>query len=242
MSSSNKKIVLKKLKEHNTIWHPESTVVFKSQSERLVIGRYVEGELIPLDEAALDICEEWKFKPDESLLEVGEEEQDEEEKVDKGNGEEDEENNEKEKESVEDEKVDEGNDDKENKDDEEEKEEKEEKEEEEEEEEEEEDKGNIEENVKKETTISLQFGNISGDVSHLLQNKLFSVLDNIQKNFGEVLDEKYEKTLKNMSNHYEEKIEVLQGELLKTKEELEKIRQQYNGIKQKFDAMKSLFN
>ena len=74
MSSAKRKLVLKKLNSHNTIWHPESTLVFKSQKERLVIGRYVDEQLIPLDEEALDLCDEWKFNPDESLLETGNEE------------------------------------------------------------------------------------------------------------------------------------------------------------------------
>ena len=69
MSDSSKKIVLKKLPTHNTIWHPESTLVFKSQKERLVIGRYVDDEVIPLDDIAINLCETWKFKPDESLFE-----------------------------------------------------------------------------------------------------------------------------------------------------------------------------
>lgn len=79
MSSSSKKIVLKKLNTHNTIWHPESTLVFKSQKDRLVIGRYVDDKIIPLDEEALSLCETWKFKPDESLFDGDEEES---EKVD----------------------------------------------------------------------------------------------------------------------------------------------------------------
>ena len=69
MSATKRKIVLKKLKAHNTIWHPESTLVFKSLKERLVIGKYVDDKLIPLDEEALDLCDKWKFKPDDSLLE-----------------------------------------------------------------------------------------------------------------------------------------------------------------------------
>ena len=81
MSDSSKKIVLKKLPAHNTIWHPESTLVFKSQKERLVIGRYVDDEVIPLDDIAINLCETWKFKPDESLFE-GENEHSEEESND----------------------------------------------------------------------------------------------------------------------------------------------------------------
>ena len=66
--SASQKIVLKKLTAHNTIWHPESTLVFKSQKDRLVIGRYVDDELIPLDDEAMSLCDTWKFRPDESLL------------------------------------------------------------------------------------------------------------------------------------------------------------------------------
>lgn len=69
-ASSKRKIRLKTLKELKTIWHPESTLVYKSKKERVVIGRYVDGELISLDEEALDLCEEWNMKPDESLLET----------------------------------------------------------------------------------------------------------------------------------------------------------------------------
>ena len=68
MSASSKKIVLKKLNSHNTIWHPESTLVFKSQKDRLVIGRYVDDQIIPLDDVALTLCETWNFKPDETLI------------------------------------------------------------------------------------------------------------------------------------------------------------------------------
>jgi len=68
MSASSKKIVLKKLNSHNTIWHPESTLVFKSQKDRLVIGRYVDDQIIPLDDVALNLCETWNFKPDETLI------------------------------------------------------------------------------------------------------------------------------------------------------------------------------
>ena len=71
--SDSKKIVLKNLTAHNTIWHPDSTLVFKSRKDRLVIGRYVDDELIPLDNDALHLCEVWKFKPDESLFDEDEE-------------------------------------------------------------------------------------------------------------------------------------------------------------------------
>ena len=68
MSEAKRRIVLKKLPAHKTIWHPESTLVFKSQKVRKVVGRMVEGELLTLDEECLARCEEWNFKPDESMI------------------------------------------------------------------------------------------------------------------------------------------------------------------------------
>jgi len=67
------KRTLKMLKSHNTIWHPESTLVYKSQKEKVIIGRYVDNTLIPLDKVALRLCEKWNFTPDSSLVIVDEE-------------------------------------------------------------------------------------------------------------------------------------------------------------------------
>lgn len=63
------KIILKKNKSIDRIWHPESTLVFKSSKEKLVIGRYDGEELIHLDDEALNLCTTWKFKYDTSLVE-----------------------------------------------------------------------------------------------------------------------------------------------------------------------------
>lgn len=68
MSEAKRKIVLKKLAAHKTIWHPETTLVFKSQKERLVIGRLEEGELIALDDQCVSLAEEWSFNIDETLI------------------------------------------------------------------------------------------------------------------------------------------------------------------------------
>ena len=74
MSTASKKITLRALKTLNTIWHPESTLVFKSKNDKVVIGRYENDQLIPLDEKALDLCSEWRLKYDSSLIEEEEEE------------------------------------------------------------------------------------------------------------------------------------------------------------------------
>jgi hypothetical protein len=77
------KIVLKKLKrdgEDETLWHPESRLVFKSKKEKLVVGRLNDEEDMAVDETVIDLCNKWKFKIDPSLVESGSEEEEEEEK------------------------------------------------------------------------------------------------------------------------------------------------------------------
>ena len=102
MSSTKNKIVLKKLKELDTIWHPESKLVFKSSKDKVVIGRYFEKEIIPLDELCLELCSKWKFKYDKTLVEE-EDEDDEEEEEEVVENQEEENDDESVKESVEDE-------------------------------------------------------------------------------------------------------------------------------------------
>ena len=78
---SKRKITMKKLPKYNTIWHPESTLVFKSIKEQVVIGRLVNDELVSLDEETLELCNQYKFKPDESLIQQESEEVEETEEV-----------------------------------------------------------------------------------------------------------------------------------------------------------------
>lgn len=94
MSVTKNKIVLKKLKELDTIWHPESGLVFKSATDKVVISRWVNEENIPLDDEAIELCEKWKFKYDISVF--GEEEGGEEEQADEAGDEEDQEEQESE--------------------------------------------------------------------------------------------------------------------------------------------------
>jgi hypothetical protein len=74
---ATKKIVLKKNKTLDKIWHPESSLVFKSAKEKIVIGRCVDDCLVCLDQEALELCTQWKFKYDKELIDECEEEQDE---------------------------------------------------------------------------------------------------------------------------------------------------------------------
>ena len=74
---SDKKIILKKLKGHSTIWHPDTSLVFKSKEEKIVIGVYdVDNDQISdLTDEAIELCDAWKFKIDESLFEEVDEEE-----------------------------------------------------------------------------------------------------------------------------------------------------------------------
>jgi cobalamin biosynthesis protein CobT len=65
-----KKIILKKLKSHNTVWHPDSGLVFKSLKEREVIGRYNKQTdiIIPFDDDIFELCNVWKFKMNQEAV------------------------------------------------------------------------------------------------------------------------------------------------------------------------------
>jgi hypothetical protein len=65
--STDKRKVLKPLKEMETIWHPDSTLVFKSKTEKVVTGRWVNSEFVPLDEDSIELCAQWSFKYDQEL-------------------------------------------------------------------------------------------------------------------------------------------------------------------------------
>jgi hypothetical protein len=68
MSTNKSKIVLKMLKELGTLWHSQSTLVFKSPTEKKVTGRFENGEFIELDDTALELIEEWGFKVDQETF------------------------------------------------------------------------------------------------------------------------------------------------------------------------------
>jgi hypothetical protein len=66
------KIILRKLKELQTIWHPDSKLVFRSRDEKVVTGMFIDGGFVELDDTAIGLAEEWGFKIDEDLLEIEE--------------------------------------------------------------------------------------------------------------------------------------------------------------------------
>jgi hypothetical protein len=65
--STDKRKVLKPLKEMETIWHPDSGLVFKSKTEKVVTGKWVNSEFVPLDEDSVELCAQWSFKYDQEL-------------------------------------------------------------------------------------------------------------------------------------------------------------------------------
>ena len=79
MSSDKNKVVLKKIKDSTHILHPDSKLVLQSSKERIVIGRYVDNEILPLNDESIELCDKWNFKYDKTFLKSDEEEEDEEE-------------------------------------------------------------------------------------------------------------------------------------------------------------------
>jgi hypothetical protein len=68
-TKKTKSIRLRKLQSHDTLWHPDSRLVFKSKTEKLVVGRLTDDDNVVLDEEALGLCETWSFKIDPALVE-----------------------------------------------------------------------------------------------------------------------------------------------------------------------------
>ena len=100
-NSKSRKIMLKKNKDIDKIWHADSTLVFKSSKEKLVIGRCQNGVLIPLDNEALELCVTWKLKYDpECIKKESEEEAEEEAEEEEAESEEEEESEEESEEEV----------------------------------------------------------------------------------------------------------------------------------------------
>lgn len=74
--STKSVIKLKKNKALDLMWHEESTVVFK---DKMAVGRFEDGALVPFDDLVLEMCEKYKFRYDPELLNGAEEEGEEEE-------------------------------------------------------------------------------------------------------------------------------------------------------------------
>ena len=66
--SLKRKIILKHNKDLNTLWHPESGLVFKSTQEKIVIGKCENGKIIKINNDIINLCIEWRFKYDKIPL------------------------------------------------------------------------------------------------------------------------------------------------------------------------------
>jgi outer membrane biosynthesis protein TonB len=68
------------LKKHKKgfLYHADTNLVFKSSTEKIVIGRLFQDDFISLDDEALELCEQNGFKYDETLVETEEAEETEE--------------------------------------------------------------------------------------------------------------------------------------------------------------------
>lgn len=78
MSSKTKKIVLKRNKKLDKIYHLDSGLVVNSAKEKLVVGRIENDEFVVLDQTALDLCKKFDLKYDETLVDSDDDEEDEE--------------------------------------------------------------------------------------------------------------------------------------------------------------------
>ena len=60
---TKKKVVFKKLKAHDTIWHADSKIVFRSKKDRTAIGQYDKKtkEITPFSRGMIEICESYDF-------------------------------------------------------------------------------------------------------------------------------------------------------------------------------------
>lgn len=215
MSNAKKKIVLKKLKEYDTIWHPETTLVFKSLNERIVIGRYVDEQIIPLDETALELCEKWNFKPDESLLASDEDDskEDDSKQVEEDDSKQDEEEDEGSGEDEEDEGSGEDSEQKED-----------------------------EIITEKITDITDEKIKVKSSTDTIQDQATKSIAI---RSLTEGFTKELYTMVNNMENKLlttESQLSETEAELLEKTKALEELQSKYNTIKQKFDTMKSLFN
>jgi hypothetical protein len=69
MSNNTKKKTIKINKQINKFWHEDSSLVFKSKDEKVVIGRFDGEEFIEMDDETVALADEWKFKLDPSMIE-----------------------------------------------------------------------------------------------------------------------------------------------------------------------------
>jgi flagellar biosynthesis GTPase FlhF len=255
MSDIKRKIILKKLNILGTIWHPETSLIFKSIKERLVIGTYIEGVVIPLNKNTILICNEWNFKPDPSLvindqdkIEEGveniknkvekEENEKEEEKEEEEENEENEEEEEKEDEEKEDEEEEE-----EDEEEEEEKEKEDEEEEEEKEDEEEEKDKVVNDKVVNDKVVDDKINKSQRVIVHEEhKNTHIPDINIVTLNIGKILTDNLTIEFNNIVNYHEQNLALKIKEIEELQSRYNVLYSQYTAMKVKFDTMKSLLS
>lgn len=71
---------LKRNKKLDKIYDAKTNLVFKSLTEKVVIGKIVDGEYVELNEDILEECKQHGFKYDENMVEEDDDDQEEDEK------------------------------------------------------------------------------------------------------------------------------------------------------------------
>lgn len=57
------KIIIRKNRSLDVLWHPRTRFIFKSKDELIVIGKVTDTDTqIDLEESDIEICKKWKFK------------------------------------------------------------------------------------------------------------------------------------------------------------------------------------
>jgi cobalamin biosynthesis protein CobT len=215
-------------------WDPESTLVFKAKDDLVVIGRNVKNELVSLDEIALELCVEFGYEYDKTMVDSESEDESDEEGDE---GEEGEEGGAKGEEEGEEEEGEE-----------EEGEEEEGEEEEGEEEEGEEKEGTVEkvevvkekvEVVKEKVEVVKEKMKVVDKIECVSGDDSAQVLDSISLFSQQVSDAV--RGLQSELNRCRSDLRVIEGNLSTRDGELKEMTENYMGMKQKFDVMKGLF-
>ena len=56
-----KKIIIRKNKDIDKYWHPSTSLIFKSNTEKIVIGVYRNNKVESLDDDSIEKCKIWSF-------------------------------------------------------------------------------------------------------------------------------------------------------------------------------------
>jgi len=98
-----KTFIIRKNKELDMFWNPETTLVFKSKEEKVVIGSCKDNKVIPLTDEDVKTCEKYSLKYERKEEKGAGDDKDEDEEEDQEEGEEEDEEDDEEDDEEEDE-------------------------------------------------------------------------------------------------------------------------------------------